>query len=125
METTVNPDEVIYPEILFAEDDNMMVAWTRIRKRSNGKYYFWDYKQIRNCEPDGNRIIGKEKLLTQLHFEVYLIQAMGKINSLARKKVINEVTKEEEQIPLFEKDPNQTSEERRLIEKYHITNQFN
>lgn len=116
MENTVNPDSVIYPEILFTENEGMMVAWTRIRKRSNGKYYFWDYKQVRSIEPEMNRALEKEKLMQQMHFEIYMVQVMGKIDHKVRTI---------ENLPLFEKDPNQQSEERRLIEKYQMSNQSN
>lgn len=116
MQTTVNPDEVIYPEILFADNGTTMVIFTRLRKRSNGKYYFWDYKQVHNCNPEDNRAVEKEKLVAQLHFEVYLIHIMGKVDHKVRTI---------ENMPLFEKDANQTSEERRLIEKYQLSNQTN
>ena len=116
MEDTVNPNDVIYPEILFAEEADKMVVWTRLRKRNNGIYYFWDYKQARLVEPDADRAAEKEKLITQLHFEIYMIQVMGVIDKNARK---------EDNTPLWERDGSQKSEERRLIEKYQLNNQTN
>lgn len=124
MENTIHPDDVIYPEVLFTENESMMVAWTRLRKRSNGKYYFWDYKQVRYCKLETDRSAEKEKLIAQLHFEIYIIQVMGKINTFLKKSGINEFGVEE-QVPLFEKDISQKSEERRLIEKYQLSNQSN
>lgn len=116
MENTVNPDHVIYPEVLFTENETTMVVWTRLRKRSNGKYYFWDYKQIRTVDGNSNRNLEKENLFTQLHFEIYLIQVMAAIDFKARKP---------DGTPLFEKDANQSSEERRLMEKYNLSNLSN
>ncbi len=116
MENTVNPDNVIYPEILFAENEETMVVFTRLRKRSNGIYYFWDFKQVKYLTPEVDRLIAKEKLLEQLHFEIYMIQIAGKINSKLRTV---------DGLPLFEKDISQKSEEMRLIEKYQLNNQTN
>jgi hypothetical protein len=116
MENTVIPENVIYPEILFAEDEATMVAWTRLRKRSNGIYYFWDYKQIHQCQPEDDRPSIKERLMTQLHFEIYMIQIMGKIDPKQRTV---------DKLPLFEKCASQTSEEKRLIERYQLNNQTN
>lgn len=116
MENTVNPESVIYPEILFVEDEKTMVVFTRLRKRSNGVYYFWEYKQVRYLEPDTDRADLKEKLLTQFHFEIYMIQVMGKVDRKARTI---------DNLPLFEKDKSQKSEEVRLIEKYQLSNQTN
>ncbi len=50
--------------VLFVEDETSMVVWTRLRKKSNGKYYFWDYKQIHLIHEDERKIIQKEKLFT-------------------------------------------------------------
>src|SRR6185437_11916970 len=108
MEDTVKPEEVIYPEILFAEDEKTMVVWTRLRKRNNGIYYFWDYKQIGFINPNEDRVVAKERLMTQLHFEIYMIQVMGTINKTVRK---------EDGTPLWEKYISQKSQEKRLIEK--------
>lgn len=116
MENQVNPNDVIYPEILFTENEDLMVVWTRLRKRNNGIYYFWDYKQVRPVKPGDDMAIEKEKLVTQLHFEIYMIQIMGVIDKTVRKA---------DNSPLWEKDASQKSEERRLIEKYNLSNHTN
>lgn len=109
-------EDIIYPEILFAEDEKTLVVFTRLRKRSNGIYYFWDYKQVHYCDETTDRQLEKEKLLVTLHFEIYIIQIMGIIDPKARTV---------DNLPLFEKCVSQKSEERRLIEKYQLNNQTN
>src|SRR5450631_2167017 len=109
-------EEIIYPEILFAEDEKTLVVFTRLRKRSNGIYYYWDYKQVHYCDDTTDRQLEKEKLLVQLHFEIYMIQIIGKIDHKQRTT---------DNLPLFEKCISQKLEEMRLIEKYQLNNQTN
>lgn len=110
-DTTI--EEIIYPEIAFIDKGNVIEVFTRVRKSHKGKYYFLDYKNGAEYVSEGDKEMQKQKLLTNLHFEVYIILFVGEIDSKKTHSLYDDM-------PQYEADKNKQSEKDRLVEKYKL-----
>jgi len=114
----ITVEEIIYPEIAFIDKGDVLEVFTRIRKSHKGKYYFLDYKNGESYSDVSNRGLIRQRLLANLHFEIYIILFVGEIDAKKTHSLLDE-------LPQYEVDKNKKSEKERLIEKYKLYKQKN
>ncbi len=106
----------IYPEIDVKFSKTVIELNTNLRKEHEGEWYLWKFKRVYEIDLSDDygsvgRLLETDNLIIDLHKEVY--------SSIILGKVINNLV-DIHGIPIFEKDPDQTSEEDRLLKQYKL-----